>query len=263
MAFTVYEGKKFSRAGEQKVQDALTVEESLEIALNGKPFTMTMRTPGQDTSFIHGYLYTEDVYTKVGTRLSIEVVKENDLGETKGVNVIIPETDLKDGYRNSRNFISVSSCGICGKTSLDDLEGIISDGVTVSAQRIEHMFGRMGDRQSTFKRSGGSHAAAAFDVSGKLLSAMEDIGRHNAVDKVIGELFLQNQLKEAKVLTVSGRISYEIVMKAFRAKIPVLAAVSAPSTLAVDFAKELGITLLGFCRTDQATVYSHSKRITT
>lgn len=261
MAITVYEGEKFSAGGQQRVQDALTVEESLEIALNGKPFTMTMRTPGHDVEFIHGYLYTEDVYTKVGKQLPISIVKENEQGETKGVDVSIPETDLRDGYRNSRNFISVSSCGICGKTSLDDLQGTISDGVSISPSLIEQMFSKMNKRQSTFISSGGSHAAAAFNESGKLLSIMEDIGRHNAVDKVVGDLFLQNLLSQAKVLTVSGRISYEIVMKAFRAKIPVLAAVSAPSTLAVDFSKELGITLLGFCRPKQATVYAHSNRI--
>lgn len=261
MAITVYQGKKYTSKNEQLVEDALTVEESLEIALNGKPFTMTMRTPGHDQAFVHGYLYTEDIYTKIGNRLPIEILKKNDTGETKGINVSIPEQDIQDGYRNSRNFISVSSCGICGKTNLDDLHGTLSDGVSIPSSMIEQMFNKMNARQSTFISSGGSHAAAGFTESGKLLSVMEDIGRHNAVDKVVGDLFLQNQLSQVKILTVSGRISYEIVMKAFRAKIPILAAVSAPSTLAVDFSKELGITLLGFCREDKATCYANPQRI--
>jgi FdhD protein len=114
--------------------------------------------------------------------------------------------------------------------------------------------------QHSFHQSGGTHAAAAFTIEGELLSSMEDIGRHNAVDKVIGQLLLSKKLEEAACLTVSGRISYEIVVKCFKARIPFLAAVSAPSTLAVDYAEELGITLLAFCRQNRATCYSHTYR---
>jgi FdhD protein len=194
MATTVYEGKKYIGDQPTKVEDALTVEESLEIALNGKPFTMTMRTPGNDTEFVHGYLYTEDIYAKIGKPLPIKVVKENDQGEAKGLDVKIPEIDLRDGYRNSRNFISVSSCGICGKTTLEELAGHVLDDVLISPTAIENMFEQMNAQQQTFKSSGGSHAAAAFTRKGQLLSIMEDIGRHNAVDKVIGDLFLKDQL---------------------------------------------------------------------
>ena len=261
MAFTVYEGKKYTAHDVAFVADELTVEESLEIALNGTPFTMTMRTPGNDREFIHGYLYTEDIYTKHDKPLEIEVTKKNDAGITKAVNLKIAQADLRDGYRNSRNFLSVSSCGICGKTSLDELCGELSDGVILNPTLLESMFAQMKERQSTFNKSGGSHAAGAFTANGEILSVMEDIGRHNATDKVVGDLILNGTLKSAQVLTVSGRISYEIVMKAFRAKIPILAAVSAPSTLAVDFAKELGITLLGFCRNDKATCYANPQRL--
>jgi len=239
----------------------LTLEESLEIALNNTPFTMTMRTPGSDVEFIHGYLYTEDIYTILGKPVEIEITKKNDAGITKAVNLKVAATDLRDGYRNSRNFLSVSSCGICGKTELDELSGSLPDDVKLDISLLEGMFEAMKSKQQTFEKSGGSHAAGAFTASGEVLSVMEDIGRHNATDKVVGDLFLKNQLGQAKVLTVSGRISYEIVMKAFRAKIPILAAVSAPSTLAVDFAKELGITLLGFCRKDKATCYANPTRI--
>jgi len=257
----VYQGKKYLGGISEDVSDDLTLEESLEIALNNMPFTMTMRTPGNDREFIHGYLYTEDIYTKIGQPVEIEITKKNDAGTTKAVNLKIDTADLRDGYRNSRNFLSVSSCGICGKTSLDELCGELSDGAILNPNLLENMFAKMKERQSTFNKSGGSHAAGAFSASGDLLSVMEDIGRHNATDKVVGDLILKNQLQSADVLTVSGRISYEIVMKAFRAKIPILAAVSAPSTLAVDFAKELGITLLGFCRNDKATCYANPQRL--
>ncbi len=261
MTFIVYEGKKYISNKTTHVADELTVEESLEISLNGKPFTMTMRTPGNDYEFILGYLHTEDIFIGSPDQLEIEVVKKNDAGDTKAVAVTIPTDTLKSGYRNSRNFLSVSSCGICGKTKLDELSGQIIDAKRISAHQLEEMFAAMNAHQNTFKKSGGSHAAGAFSAGGELLSVMEDIGRHNAVDKVIGDLIARNTLKKATVLTVSGRISYEIVMKAFRAKIPILAAVSAPSTLAVDFAKELGLTLLGFCRSNKATCYANPNRI--
>ncbi|MFD1316622.1 formate dehydrogenase accessory sulfurtransferase FdhD [Namhaeicola litoreus] len=261
MAFTFYQGKKFFAHSSQMVEDALTVEESLEMSLNGTAFSMTMRTPGNDNEFIHGYLFTEDIYTDKAEDLQINVLKKNEDGITKAVDILVPEHRLKSGYRNSRNFLSLSSCGICGKTELDELEGKLEDGLEIEAGQIENMFDMLNNSQKTFKKSGGSHAAAAFTGEGVLLSVMEDIGRHNAVDKVIGDLIIKNNLNKVKVLIVSGRISYEIVMKAFRAHIPILAAVSAPSTLAVDFSKELGITLLGFCRDDKATCYAHTHRI--
>ena len=141
--------------------------------------------------------------------------------------------------------------------------GEIDDFFKLQIDNLFKMFDAMKKGQPTFHQSGGSHAAAAFDSKGKLLVIMEDIGRHNAVDKVIGHLINNNLLNEAKCMVVSGRISYEIVTKVFAAKIPILGAVSAPSTLAVDFAKELGITLLGFCRENKATCYAHPQRIYT
>ena len=174
----------------------------------------------------------------------------------------INEEKLGSGIKNSRSFLSVTSCGICGKQELDlpDQQNSVSD-ATISLEMIFGMFQQMSSSQDAFKQSGGSHASAAFDKSGNLLTIKEDIGRHNAVDKVVGDLILSQNLHEAKCITVSGRISYEIIIKTFRAKIPVLAAVSAPSTLAVDFAKELGITLLAFCRDDRLTCYSHPQRL--
>ena len=157
----------------------------------------------------------------------------------------------------------MSSCGICGKTELGDLAFIgktIDDNDKIDIGLIHNMFSKMNAFQFDFRKSGGTHAAAAFTLKGDLLCAMEDIGRHNAVDKIVGKLINDKQLNDAKIITVSGRISYEIVIKCFKARIPFLAAVSAPSSLAVDYAKELGITLFAFCRDERATCYSNPQR---
>ena len=159
--------------------------------------------------------------------------------------------------------MSVSSCGICGRTELGDTSfngESIDNNDKIDISLLNSLFEKMNVMQSDFHQSGGTHAAAIFSINGKLLCSMEDIGRHNAVDKVIGKLILLKTLDNATILTVSGRVSYEIIIKCFKAKIPFLAAVSAPSSLAVDFAKELGITLFAFCRDGRATCYSHSQR---
>ena len=164
----------------------------------------------------------------------------------------------------SRSLLSVSSCGICGKTELSYLEFSgerFSDPQRVDVELIPSLFDKMETTQHGFSASGGSHAASAFTLDGELLCTMEDIGRHNAVDKVVGDLILSDRFHKAKIMTVSGRLSYEIAIKCFRAQIPFLAAVSAPSSLAVDYAKELGITLFAFCRKNRITCYAHPERV--
>lgn len=261
MAIDNYQGKKFCGDNRFDVDDNLTVEEALQIIINKKTFTITMRTPGNDEDLINGLLYSEDIYKSVD-KLTISLSENQKKGITEA-NITVDERLLSDGYLNSRNILSVSSCGICGKKELEEIDSSqkLKNGIKLNINDLFTMFDAMNDRQPTFHQSGGSHAAAAFSNDTKLLSIREDIGRHNAVDKVIGHLINKNQLSDAKCLIVSGRISYEIVSKAFAAKIPILAAVSAPSTLAVDFAKELGITLLGFCRKNKATCYSHPERL--
>jgi len=265
MAINTYEGKKFDAGVSSKVMDVLTVEEALQININGEPFTITMRTPGDDLSLVRGLLHSEGVINDVTYTPDMILRKENEEGIITIVDLNIPEEKLGSGYTNSRSLLSVSSCGICGKTELDELSfmvKVLDHEQTVNIDSIHSMFLMMNSKQSVFEKSGGSHAAAAFDRTGVLLSSMEDIGRHNAVDKVVGELINDSTVREASVITVSGRISYEIIVKAFKAKIPVLCAVSAPSSLAVDYAKELGITLLAFCRDERATCYSNPERIT-
>jgi len=261
MVINNYQGKKFSNKKVISVDDNLVVEQALQISINEKPFTITMRTPGNDNELIRGLLYSEDIY-KGNDNLEIKLT-ENEEKVITEAQINIDENLLRTGYSNSRSFLSVASCGICGKTELDEIDTscTIEDTNKLDIKLLYRMFELMKEGQATFKLSGGSHAASAFTIDGTLICTMEDIGRHNAVDKVIGSLVNTNQLKEAKCLTVSGRISYEIISKAFAAKIPILAAVSAPSSLAVDFAKELGITLLGFCRENKATCYSHPQRL--
>lgn len=263
MATRNYEGKKFDGAASKKILDALTVEEALQININDAPFTVSMRTPGEDANLVRGLLHAEGVINDVSFTPDIVLKKENEDGIVTVVNVAIPSEKLGEGYTNSRSLLSVSSCGICGKTQLEDLAFMgktIDDTQKIDIASIHQMFAAMRTKQHDFNQSGGTHAAAAFSLEGTMLNCLEDIGRHNAVDKVVGKLIHTNQLKQAKVLTVSGRISYEIVIKCFKAQIPFLAAVSAPSSLAVDYAKELGITLFGFCRDQRATVYSHPQR---
>ena len=263
MATRKYEGKKFESLDTKNVLDALTVEEAFQININNEPFTVSMRTPGDDLSMVRGLLHAEGVINDSAYSPEISIKKENENGIVTVVNVNLPAEKLGYGYSNSRSLLSVSSCGVCGKTELEDLHflgKIIDDQEKIDIAIIYQLFEQMSTYQDSFKKSGGSHAASAFTITGKHLCSMEDIGRHNAVDKVVGKLINDEQLDEAKILTVSGRISYEIVIKCFKAHIPFLAAVSAPSSLAVDYAKELGITLFAFCRDQRSTCYANPQR---
>ncbi len=266
MATRNYEGQKFDNRSRLKTLDALTLEEALQINVNNKPFTITMRTPGEDLSLVRGLLHSEGIIKDVDYVPDILLRKENENGIVTIVDVSIPEDKLGEGYTNSRSLLSISSCGICGKTELSDLAFIgstIEDHKKIDIDLMDELFQKMNLQQHNFNQSGGAHAAAAFTIDGNLLCSMEDIGRHNAVDKVVGKLINNKQLNQCKIITVSGRVSYEIVIKCFKSKTPFLAAVSAPSSLAVDYAKELGITLFAFCRNGRTTCYSNAHRIKT
>ena len=263
MATRKYEGKKFEKDLANKIADALTIEEALQININSKPFTVSMRTPGNDISLVRGMLHSEGILKNPSFLPELILKKENNDGIVTVVELTIPKEELGEGYLNSRSLLSVSSCGICGRTELGDMSFMgrtLDDSEKIDVSLLNSLFEMMNVQQHNFRQSGGTHAAAAFNSNGELLCSMEDIGRHNAVDKVIGELVLSNKLDTASILTVSGRVSYEIVIKCFKARIPFLAAVSAPSSLAVDYAKELGITLFAFCREERATCYSHPQR---
>ena len=263
MATRMYEGRKFEMDVVNTTADSLTIEEALQININNKPFTVTMRTPGDDISLVRGLLHSEGILKDANYLPDLVLKKENPDGIITSVDLSIPKKELGEGYANSRTLLSLSSCGICGRTELEDLSfmgKMIDDEAKIEFQMIQEIFQKMNALQYAFRKSGGTHAAAAFTIQGDMLCSKEDIGRHNAVDKVIGDLILSKELSQASCLTVSGRVSYEIVIKCFKAKIPFLAAVSAPYSLEVDYAKELGITLFAFCREQRATCYSHPQR---
>lgn len=262
MATSEYQGQKYEQDQQKLVRDELTVEEALQITINNFPFTVTMRTPGEDRALIRGLLFSEDIYRGENSKISIDYRQKNAI--TRIANVTLDKALLGAGIKSTRSLLSVSSCGICGRQELDDtstFKDCLTKENKVNVAELYQSFDLMRSKQDNFARSGGCHAAAAFSNEGVLLSLMEDIGRHNAVDKVIGDLLWKEQLEAANYILVSGRISYEIVSKVFCAKIPILAAVSAPSSLAVEYAKQFGLTLLGFCRGERATCYANDWRI--
>jgi len=259
-----YKAKRFLSGSKELVDDILTTECALQVCINDKPFTMTMRTPGSDKALVRGLLYSENVVPPVSQSYRYLTSCIDLQGNTSSVNVLIDPSELLEGYQSERSLMSVSSCGICGKQDADDIvplgDPITTDWI-LDPQALENMFDRMSENQNTFISSGGSHGASAFSRSGDMLTLQEDIGRHNAVDKVIGQLILDEDLNRGEVLLVSGRVSFEIITKAYRAGFPFLAAVSAPSSLAVEMAEDLGICLLAFCRGDKCTVYSCLDRV--
>lgn len=242
-----------------EVTDEIAVEEPLEIRVGGKPASVTMRTPGHDMELAAGFLLTEALLDPA-TRPILRHEQPNI------VNAAV--ANLRDGALERLNRISfvASSCGMCGKASIQSVHqhfDPVHREFRVSRQVLASLDDSMRAEQSGFSRNGGVHAAAVFDSTGRLMVAREDIGRHNAVDKVIGHGLLRGLLPwETNVLLVSGRASFEIVQKALAARIPIVAAVSAPSSLAVSFAEESGQTLVGFLRPGRLNVYTHPERIT-
>ncbi|WP_347173783.1 formate dehydrogenase accessory sulfurtransferase FdhD [Polaribacter uvawellassae] len=261
-SFFTYDGILVSNEKQQKVSDGIVVEAALQININNKSYTVVMRTPGNDFELIRGLLYAEDIY-KGKENLLFENIKEESNGFSI-INLNIPKEKLGKGYLNKRTLLSVSSCGICGKQELDDIElkgQALKSKQVFSSDKIEAMSKKMASLQETFKHTGGSHAAAVFDKNYEILSIKEDIGRHNAVDKVVGDLIQTKKLTKAYCMLVSGRVSYEIVSKAFFAKIGIIVAVSACSSLAIDYAKEFGICLIGFSRTNKMTIYANPTKV--
>ncbi|NNF33451.1 MAG: formate dehydrogenase accessory sulfurtransferase FdhD [Saprospiraceae bacterium] len=259
----VYQGLKSHHGEVSKVEDHIVVEEALQINLNGKPFTVTMRTPGSDRYLIRGLLFTEGIYTGQDA-LKMKAIEFTEEGYPAIVNVSIPPSEIGGAYYQTRSMLSVSSCGICGKRELTDLlQGgdPLNDELKMELSIISKMFTKMKKLQVAFHCTGGSHAAAVFTESGELIAIQEDIGRHNAVDKVIGHLINEGQLDKVKCILVSGRISYEIVSKTYKAGISFLAAVSSPSSLSIESARGMGITLMAFCRGEAITCYTHEDRI--
>ena len=250
--------------------ETLAVEEPLEIRVNGAAVTVTMRTPGSDFELAQGFLLTEGVIANRDDVLSIRYCDGRDVDGANTYNVL--DVTLAAGVEPpgldvTRNFYTTSSCGVCGKASLEAvrLTGRFapgSDPATVAAATLKAMPAQLRSEQKVFDSTGGLHAAALFAVDGTMLVVREDIGRHNAVDKVIGWALERRRVPvDTSVLLVSGRASFELTQKAVMAGIPVLAAVSAPSSLAVSLAEEAGITLVAFLREDSMNIYTRADRI--
>jgi FdhD protein len=275
-------------------QDYLVGEEPLEIRVNGHPLSVTMRTPGSDFELAAGFLFTEGLIERAEQIISIEHAKECKATERGNIVDVklAPDVEL-DLEKNRRNFFATSSCGICGKASIDAVRARgarpANPNFRVSPETICAMPEKLHARQQIFGRTGGLHAAGLFTATGELLAEREDIGRHNAVDKIVGWALLERQSAQAGehvhrqaahesvshgavgkvaglplsecVLLVSGRGGFEIVQKAAVAGAPVVASVSACSSLAVQFAREMRLTLLGFLRNRRFIVYSAPDRL--
>jgi FdhD protein len=254
------------RAGarSQRKEDTLAREEPLEIRIRGRSIAVTMRTPGNDRELAAGFLFTEGIIHQRRDVIDIAPCLQSDCPENV-LNVVLAPALEVDFQRLTRHVFATSSCGLCGKASIDavhqNFPQVQSD-ITVLFKILAELPGRMREAQRTFDRTGGLHAAAVFDANGGLIGLCEDVGRHNAVDKVIGQGFLNGQLPFGDhILLVSGRASFEIMQKALAARIPIVCAISAPSSLAVEFANESGQTLVGFLRDGGMNVYSRSERV--
>ena len=250
--------------------DTVAAEEPLEIRLGGTALAVTMRTPGDDFDLVHGFLATEGVITGPDDVAALRYCDSVDAEGRNTYNVVdvdlaagvpVPDTGLE------QNFYTSSSCGVCGKASIDAIRtrtsyDVAADGARVPLAVLLALPDRLRAEQQVFEKTGGLHAAGLFTAAGELVALREDVGRHNAVDKVIGDAVREGRLPlTGHVLMVSGRASFELTQKAAMAGIPMLAAVSAPSSLAVELAREVGITLVGFLRGDGCNVYTHQERI--
>lgn len=256
------------RAGRHSAaDDRAAVEEPLQVVVNGEAFAVVMRTPGSDAELTAGFLFAERVLRSPDEIVRIRV-GDGHPGSDRH-NVAEVETAADVGRRlaaSARRVTTSASCGLCGRQTIDSLRAEaprVDGGWTLPSDIVTSLTDRLRVAQPAFAESGGLHAAGLFDTAGELKLVAEDVGRHNAVDKVVGRALLDKALPlSSSVLLVSGRASYEIVQKAFLAGIPVVAAVSAPSTLAVELADEAGITLVGFLRDGRFNIYTHPHRIT-
>ena len=251
------------RDGTTTVVDHVAVEEPLEVRLNGAPFAVIMRTPGADQDLALGFAFAEGL---VARRADVERIDCDPSGDI--VNIVFARgrgDAIAEALAGRRQVTVNSSCGLCGRRTLASLSRSLSDVPvewSIDRDTITGLPARLRDAQPGFAQTGGLHAAACFDSGGRVEASAEDIGRHNAVDKVLGRMLSGSRLPlRHSMLFVSGRASFEIVQKAWMVGIPLVAAVSAPSSLAIELAEDACITLLGFVRESRFNVYSHPARI--
>jgi len=251
-------------AGTRAVEDVVAVEEPLEIRVEGRSVAVVMRTPGHDRELAAGFLLTEGI---IKTARDIFDITSCVTGGSTGnvIDIALANPRLYDPSKFTRHVFTSSSCGICGKTSVDAVmkrRPKLHDEIRVSSKLIGQLPARLSRKQTAFKATGGLHACALFDVAGKLGELREDVGRHNALDKLIGHALLAQETPLAgRIVLLSGRASFEIIQKALAAGIPIVAAVSAPSSLAVELARDSNQTLIGFLRPPSFNIYTHVDRV--
>jgi FdhD protein len=256
------------QAGEEPSpqSDHLAREEPLEIRVRGQSVAVTMRTPGDDAELAAGFLFTEAIIRNRSDVAEISFCQQGEAARYENTLNVFLAPDVEVNFeRLTRHVFASSSCGLCGKASIESVHQNfppVESDFSIAAKKLLLMPAQLRAAQKTFNQTGGLHAAAVLDGSGALIVSREDVGRHNAVDKVIGYGFLAGKLPfDRHVLLVSGRASFEIMQKALAARIPVVAAISAPSSLAAEFGMESGQTLVGFLRGKSLNIYSHPERI--
>ena len=272
-----YKVLKFESKILNEFNDQISIEEPLEIILKykdkkiwiEKTISITMRTPGNDEDLVRGFLFNERVIEQINHIENIELVGDL-VGQYKLKNkavATINNSENIDIDKIKRNFLTNSSCGVCGKTSLDSLEIIKKDKILKSIPKINHEIimkspNILRQEQSEFSKTGGIHASGLFNTDGKIIAVKEDVGRHNALDKLIGYVLKKNLLdNSSQFLTCSGRLNFDLVQKALMANIGVLIGVGAPTSLAVDLAKKFNMTLVGFVKDKSFNIYSNNERI--
>lgn len=269
--------KHWQEAEQHEREDVLAVEEPFEVRINGESLAVIMRTPGHDRELALGFLFSEGILSTTDAIEGIESAVDSDglpLENVIDVRLHQPggisdeaSCGLPGGVSFERHFAVSSSCGLCGKNSiaslLQDTLPLEQDTLHVSAETLYMLAQRLREQQAVFSHTGGLHAAGLFSLSGELQLLREDIGRHNAVDKLIGHGLLHKGLPyRENILLVSGRTSFEIIQKALQVRIPYVIAISAPSSLAVDLAEKSNMTLVGFLRGHSMNIYTHPERIT-
>ncbi len=249
----------------QQAPDRIVVEEPLEIRLAGEPFQMLMRLPGQEKELALGFLFTEGIVHNLNEVITIHFcgTATDPLLPPNVVDVILTEAAL--ARRGRRHLeVSYSSCGLCAKAAVDEIcrkVAPVTSPMTTSPENLLDLINRLPKVQTVFQATGGTHAVALASPDGRVFICAEDVGRHNAMDKVIGRALLEKRDFGEMVALLSGRISFEMALKASRAGLPILAAVSAPTTMAIELAQELNLTLAGFARGHNLNIYTHPQRL--
>ena len=272
-----YKVLKYRSNNINEIDDSISIEEPLEITIKFKnketwtenTISITMRTPGNDEDLVRGFLFNERIIEKIEYIDKIESVGEN-VGQYNLKNKIIATINNPENIdidKIKRNFLTNSSCGVCGKTSLDSLEIIKKDKIVKSLPKIDHKIimkspTTLRENQSEFSKTGGIHASGLFSDKGNVVAIKEDVGRHNALDKLIGYVLKKKLLNSSnQFLTCSGRLNFELVQKALMSNIGVLIGVGAPTSLAIDLANKFDMTLVGFVKQDSFNIYSNKERI--